>query len=185
LQPTKDRLKKTSPADYELMRRFYFRPPTVTFSKEMTLYAGDHTFRLINLPGHTPYQIAVFIPEEKVIFTADNIFNKVPIWMQQADPFHWLESLDKMAELGAEIFVPGHGEVCGPACIPEMRARIQNWIGAVEDILKKGMTLEEAQRNFTFREDYPWDPDIAAMAPIVQKANLTRLYEILKNRSCT
>jgi cyclase len=148
----------------------------------MTLYVGDHTFRLINFPGHTPYQTAVFIPEEKVIFTSDNIFYKVPAWLQQALPYEWIDSLEKMAELPAEVLIPGHGEICSPTYIPEMCSRIQEWIDAVAELIDKGMTLEEVQEKITFRDRYPWEPGREAMAPVVQKMNVTRLYEVLKNK---
>lgn len=180
VQQTKERFK-ASPADFALMKSFKFRPPTITFTEEMTLYVGNHTFRLINFPGHTPYQAAVFIPEEKVIFTSDNIFYKTPAWLQQAVPFAWIESLKKMAELDADVLVPGHGEVCDLTYIPEMCDRVQEWINAVYDLLDKGLTLEEAQAQITYCDWYPWEPGREAMAPMLQKMNVTRLYEVLKN----
>jgi glyoxylase-like metal-dependent hydrolase (beta-lactamase superfamily II) len=177
----KERYKKTSPADYVLMKRFKYRPPTITFTKEMTLYVGDHTFQIMHLPGHTPYQLAVFIPEEKVIFTSDNVLYEIPVYLQHAEPFEWIESLKKLAELDAEVIVPGHGEICTPAYIPEMCARVQEWIDAVDILVKKGMTLAEVENNFTFRDRYLQQPGREAMAPFVQKANITRLYAVLKD----
>jgi glyoxylase-like metal-dependent hydrolase (beta-lactamase superfamily II) len=182
VQQLKDRLKKTSPADYALLKNFKFRPPTITFNKEMTFYLGNHTFRLINLPGHTPYQVAVFIPEEKVIFTSDNIFYKVTTWLQQAVPYEWIDSLKKMAELDAEVLIPGHGEVCDLTYIPEMCERIQEWIDAVDDVVQRGLTLEEAQEKFTFHDRYSWQAGSETMTPFIHKMNLTHLYEVLKNR---
>ncbi len=181
VQQTKERYQQTSPADYKLMKSFKFRPPTITLTKELTVYAGNHTFRLINFPGHTPYQIAVFIPEEKVMFTSDNIFYKTPAFLQQSVPYEWIESLKKMVELDAEVLIPGHGEICDPSYIPEMCDRISEWIDAVNEFVKKGMTLEETQEKFTFCDRYPWEPGREARAPTVRKMNVTRLYEVLRN----
>jgi glyoxylase-like metal-dependent hydrolase (beta-lactamase superfamily II) len=177
----KERYKKTSPADYALMKNFKYRSPTITLTKEITLYVGDHTFQIMHLPGHTPYQLAVFIPEEKVIFTSDNVLYKIPVYLQHAEPFEWIESLNRLAELDAEFIVPGHGEICTPAYIPEMIARVREWIDAVDVLVKQGMTLAEVENNFTFRDRYLQQPGREAMAPFVQKANITRLYEVLKN----
>src|SRR5436309_3553674 len=49
-----------------------YRPsaPVITFKKEMTLHVGNHTFRMVHMPGHTPYQAAVIVEEEGVVFTA-------------------------------------------------------------------------------------------------------------------
>src|SRR5262247_752184 len=91
-----------------------YRPnaPVITFDKEMTLHVGHHTFRLVGMPGHTPYQAAVIVEEEGVIFTSDNIFCKVHTWLQEADPALWLKALDDLRGFRQETFVPGHGPVC-------------------------------------------------------------------------
>jgi len=178
----KERYKQSSPADYALLKDFYYRLPTITLIGDITVYLGDHTFKIMHLPGHTAYQLAVYVPEEKVIFTADNITYKVPVYLQHAEPFAWIESLKKLAQLDAEVIVPGHGEICTPAYIPEMIARVQEWIDAVEVFVKKGMTLEETEKNFTFRDRYPMQPGRDDRAPMLRKANITRLYEVLKNR---
>ena len=115
----KERYKQSSPADYALLKDFYYRLPTITLIGDITVYLGDHTFKIMHLPGHTAYQLAVYVPEEKVIFTADNITYKVPVYLQHAEPFAWIESLKKLAQLDAEVIVPGHGEICTPAYIPE------------------------------------------------------------------
>ena len=178
----KERYKQSSPADYALLKDFYYRLPAITLTGYITVYLGDHTFKIMHLPGHTAYQLAVYVPEEKVIFTADNITYKVPVYLQHAEPFAWIESLKKLAQLDAEVIVPGHGEICTPAYIPEMIARVQEWIDAVEVFVKKGMTLEETEKNFTFRDRYPMQPGRDDRAPMLRKANITRLYEVLKNR---
>jgi hypothetical protein len=86
-----------------------------------------------------------------------------------------------MAKLPAEVLIPGHGKICSPTYIPEMCDRIQEWIDAVNELICKGMTLEEVQKNFTFRDRYSLKPGREAMEPIVQKMNVTRLYEVLKD----
>jgi cyclase len=175
----KARLKQTSPDEFALMTRFKFRLPTITLTKEMTIYVGDHTFKLINLPGHTPYQVAVYIPEEKAIFTSDNIFYKVPPWFQQALPYEWLESLKKMETMEIDVVVPGHGEVCDPGYFPEMRACVQSWIDTINDTLKKGMTLEEAISQVTLLDRYQIDPE---MRKRLLSMNVGRLYQVLKQK---
>jgi cyclase len=47
-----------------------YRPnaPVITFRDEMTLHVGDHIFRLVSMPGHTPYQAAVIVEQEGVAY---------------------------------------------------------------------------------------------------------------------
>jgi hypothetical protein len=63
-----------------------------------------------------------------------------------------------------------------------MITRVQEWIDAVNVLIKKGMTLAEVEKNFTFRDRYAPQPGREATASIVVKANITRLYEVLKNK---
>ena len=58
----------------------------ITFDREMTLHVGNHTFRMIHMPGHTPYQAAVVVEEEGVVFTSDNVFCRVQTWIQEGSP---------------------------------------------------------------------------------------------------
>ncbi len=60
-----ERLAPGSPLDPE----FKYRPPDITLTDRLTIYLGKHTFRLMALPGHSPYQVSVFVPEERVVFT--------------------------------------------------------------------------------------------------------------------
>ncbi len=78
------------------------REPSITFSERLNLYLGDKTLNLINLPGHSPYQAAVYLPEDKVIFTGDNVVNRTPpLFHSAAHPEAWLKSLDAINGWGS------------------------------------------------------------------------------------
>lgn len=59
---------------------FSFPLPAITFSQALTLYVGGHTFRLLHMPGHTPFQSPVYVPEERVLFSSDNVVNGMPFF---------------------------------------------------------------------------------------------------------
>ena len=162
------------------MKGYRYRPPTITLSQRLTLYLGEHTFQLIHLPGHTPYQIAVYIPEERVVFTSDNVFHKVQAFLHQALPDEWLDSLKQLQELEADVLVPGHGSICDRSYLPEMSAFIQAWVDAVTAAVNQGMRLEEAQDKVSLLDRYPMQPGNEAMGEQVQRMNVARLYELLK-----
>jgi cyclase len=176
----KERIKETAPENLPLMKGFKFHPPTITLSQRLTLYVGDHTFRLIHVPGHTPFQVAVHIPEERVVFTSDNVFYKIPAWLFQAVPYEWVDSLARMQELEADVIVPGHGDVCDPSYLPEMSARIQAWIDAVAKAIDQGMSMEEAQDKISFLDRFPPEIRSDPMSQQLQRMNVARLYEVLK-----
>lgn len=180
VESLKDRVRQKSPDSLSLMDGFTCRPPGITLSQRMTLYLGSHTFELVHMPGHTPYQVAVSIPEERAVFTSDNIFCRVQAWLHQALPYEWLDSLRQLGEFEAGVLVPGHGSICDRTYIPEMSAFIQDWIDAVSAAITSGLTLEQAQKQISFLDRYPMEKGSEAMAKEVQKMNVARLYEVLK-----
>ena len=176
----KERLKQTDPESLPLVKRFSYRPPTITLSQRLTLYLGDHTFQLIHIPGHTPYQVAVFIPEERVVFTSDNIFYQRPPALREAVPYGWLDSLKLLQGLEADVLVPGHGEVCDPSYILEQAAIIQSWIDMVTTAIRQGMSLTEAQDKLPYIDRYSQQEKDTPMGQQRQRLNVARLYQVLK-----
>src|SRR5947199_235113 len=87
------RVATFGPEEPKLLEGYRPNAPVITFQNEMKLHVGNHTFRLVHMPGHTAYQAAVIVEEEGVVFTSDNIFCKVHTWLQEADPTRWLEAL--------------------------------------------------------------------------------------------
>lgn len=121
-------------------------PPTRLFEDELTVQLGDHTVQIIHMPGHTAPQTGVLLPEEGVLFTGDNIFHQVKTFVQEADPWQWIETLNRIDGLDVEVIVPGHGEPCDRSYLRDQIQVIENWIGAVEDFVRRGLTEEEALR---------------------------------------
>jgi cyclase len=121
-------------------------PPTRTFTDELTLRLGGHTFRCLHLPGHTAEQTAVLVPEEGVVFTGDNVFCRSKTFIQEADPWEWLASLRRIAELDVEVIVPGHGEPCDRGYLAEQAGILERWVDAVQRMVDRGLTADEAVR---------------------------------------
>jgi cyclase len=152
--------------------------PVITFKNGMKLHVGDHTFEMIHMPGHTMYQAAICIKEEGVVFTSDNIFHKVQTWLQEANPDLWLVALDSLRKLKEEVFVPGHGAVCGKEYLDEQSSFIEEWKAYVRGGIERGMTKDEAVARLTAMTDrYPMDVGQDGMSPMVMKRNVANLYD--------
>jgi len=163
---------------------YYKNPnkPAVTFRGDLTIRLGRHTFKLISTPGHTKGQIAVYIPEEKVVFTGDTIFNNCQTWMHEADPDEWLKSLKFLESLDVAFIVPGHGPVCTKQYISVQSAFIREWLTAVALGISKGWSKEECIRRISFLGRFPVDIGQEFMGPKVQEMNVTALYDHLTEK---
>ncbi len=174
-------LKQTDPPSLSLVQNYSFRPPTITLTDKMTLYLGKHTFQLANFPGHTPFQVPVYVPEEKILFSSDNVTNNVlPYISANALPLAWIESLVKMQNFDAKVLVPGHGNLCDKSYIPQMIALMKLWLKAVADAIEKGMSLEEAQDTIDLRDKYQGSGRSPERMAQTQKMNVKKIYEMLK-----
>ncbi|MFW6125580.1 MAG: MBL fold metallo-hydrolase [Chloroflexota bacterium] len=179
LETLMERLKVMDPDGLSLMEGYRVKKPSITFSDRLTLYLGDHTFEAMHLPGHTPSETAVYVAEERVVFTGDNVFYKCQTFLHQGLPDKWLESLDKIGELDVDTIVPGHGQVCDKGYLKEQAAFINDWVEAVKQAIAQGLTREEAKERISFLDRYPMDTGLEAMGPEVQKMNVERLYDLL------
>jgi cyclase len=178
LEQFKGMLQMSAPGA-TLEKDYCFKPPTITFSQNLTLNLGQQTIDLLNLPGHTPWETAVYLPAEKVVFTGDNVVRGSMPYLHQAAPYAWLDSLKKIGQLDVDYIVPGHGGVCGKSYLVEMSAGVAAWIEVVKDALKKGWSLEESQARINMLDQYAGDKQRMVF---VQKINIDNLYKVLSNK---
>ena len=87
--------------------------PTEYFEEDYHLNIGGVQFEIIHTGGHTPGSSVVWLPEAKVLFTGDMVYgHRYPI-LSPANIPDLVDALRKLPNLGAEIIVPGHGNLCG------------------------------------------------------------------------
>ncbi len=175
----KEQLNRLEPGGLPLDDDFHYRLPEITLSERLTLYVGNHTLRLIHMPGHTPYNLAVHVPEERAVFTSDNVNLGMPIFFN-AVPDKWLDSLKRLDQLDVDIVVPGHGEVCGKEAFSQMSENIKDWVNAVSAAIDRGLGVEETIEAILADERFGDLPREGPEADFLS-INIRRLYEILKN----
>jgi glyoxylase-like metal-dependent hydrolase (beta-lactamase superfamily II) len=74
------------------------------------LVVGGVTLRMLPAgPAHTPEDLLVWLPAEKVLFAGDLAFRGRIPFVGQADSRRWIGALDQILGLGAGVVVPGHG----------------------------------------------------------------------------
>ena len=62
-------------------------------------------------PSHTPEDIAIYLPSEKVLFAGDLVFRSRIPYVGQADSRHWILALDQLLAFDTQVIVPGHGAI--------------------------------------------------------------------------
>jgi cyclase len=106
--------------------------PDLTFSDQVTIWVDDLRceVRYVGMPAHTTDDAIVWIPERKVVFTGDLVFNGGTPFVMAGSVAGSLRVLDELKTLGAEVIVPGHGDVCGPEVID----RVADYLRFIQEV---------------------------------------------------
>lgn len=76
--------------------------------KELTVGGVRFQLKLVG-PSHTPEDLVIYLPSEKVLFAGDLVFRSRIPYVGKADSRHWITALDTLLAFDAHIIVPGHG----------------------------------------------------------------------------
>ncbi|WP_406182742.1 MBL fold metallo-hydrolase [Streptomyces sp. NBC_01006] len=108
--------------------------PGHSVSGEWTLELGGVQVLLANVgPGHTPHDLAVFVPgERETVFCGDLVEESgEPQAGSDAVPAQWPAALDRLLSLGGDdaLYVPGHGAVVSAGFVREQRDTLARRFG--------------------------------------------------------
>ncbi|CCW13508.1 MBL fold metallo-hydrolase [Rhodococcus aetherivorans] len=99
------------------------RLPDHTFDTVLRLDVGQRPVQLERLgPCHTAGDLIAHVSDAGIVFAGDLLFiGSTPIlWHGPLE--NWLAAIDRLLALDADLYVPGHGPLCGPTEIRELRA---------------------------------------------------------------
>jgi glyoxylase-like metal-dependent hydrolase (beta-lactamase superfamily II) len=79
----------------------------------MVVRAGDVELVAVHTPGHTGDHVALWLAEERALFTGDAVVGRGTTFIDppDGDLAQYLRSLHRMLELGPRTIYPGHGPV--------------------------------------------------------------------------
>jgi cyclase len=167
-------------------REVYFEDPNrakITFTGDVTLHVGNHTFNLLHTPGHTPGQIAVHVPQERVVFTGDTVFSEVQTWVMASDVDQWIEALNTISRLDVDHVIPGHGPVTDLRYLQTQKAVLLEWKSMVATAVASGWSREETIERCHMRDRYPVDIGQEYMLDYIQKHNAGILWDKLSTNA--
>lgn len=130
-----------------------FIKPEMVFDSSITIYPGGmeiHISRWGN--GHTIGDAMVWLPQEKILITGDNIVAPVPYSLgnyvkEQTD------ILNRILQLDLSVIIPGHGNVLYDKKYVNQLIELFNSAEIkVNECYKKGMTVDECIKSVNFDE---------------------------------
>jgi alkyl sulfatase BDS1-like metallo-beta-lactamase superfamily hydrolase len=144
-----------------------YLPPTRTFSGDrLSLTIAGVRLALLHTPGETSENVAVWLPDERVLMPGDDFYcafpNLYPIrGVGMRPPDVWIASLDEMLDMGAEDLVPGHMRPIIGA--ENVRAALKGYRDGIESILDQTIEgIKKGERPDELVQQVKLPPDLAA-----------------------
>ena len=137
--------KTFGPEVAEMLEGVTLVQPDRTYEGSTELDLGGRTVELRDVGGaHTAGDQIVFVPDAGVLFAGDLVENRffAIVFGDEARGPAWIETLDRLAAVGARVVVPGHGEVGGPELIAALRAYLVDVRDAVAERMRRGEDVD-------------------------------------------
>jgi glyoxylase-like metal-dependent hydrolase (beta-lactamase superfamily II) len=153
-------------------------PPTVTVNDRMTLHRGGREIQIRFLGrAHTGGDLAVYFPDDKVVFTGDMALNG-PSYLGDGFVDEWPQTLENLKALDFDILVPGHGNaVTDLNRIDLVQAYYRDLWQKTAAKHRDGVTVTEASRTI----DLTGHTEIPIRQVGVAPLTVQRIYDRLDN----
>lgn len=118
---------------------------------------GNLAIVLETFPGHSGTDVIVRVPEQKVVYAGDLIFNgSYPACFdEKASISGWRATLKTFASWDKDtLFVPGHGQLCGQEGVQRLRDVFDDISEQAEKLYKSGVPAEEAADRYVIPEKF-------------------------------
>ncbi len=110
--------------------------PNRFVTQDTVLDLGGLEVRALLTPGHTPANLTVYVPGERVVYSGDCLVNGYLPNLKsggEAEWRQWLDSIARIEALAPEAVVPGHGPVARGAQVGEL---IEHVRGVLREALR-------------------------------------------------
>jgi cyclase len=156
------------------------RLPTMTFRDRLNVHLGGKEIQILFFGrAHTQGDSVVFVPQDRIAYLSEVFFSEEFPNMAQGYGVSWLQVLDRVAALGADIFVPGHGPI--PEDPKETRAGLQRMRqilvdarDAIQKEISRGATEDQTVAAVSLQQ-YEKLPNYSAQREVVVR----RMYKEL------
>ncbi len=130
-------------------------PATVTVAQETRterLIDGVKIVLWAPKGSHTPGDLLVYLPDDKVLIAGDVLVNETVPNFQDAAVKTWINTLDAIQKMDAKSIVPGHGPMMTQRDVAAMRKRMVTLYAGVEAGYKKGLSDAEIRKTLDLSE---------------------------------
>lgn len=157
--PARLALELQTPAGRTLWEGRGVAAPEITFEDELVLQLGEgRETRLIWMgTGHTVGDTVVYLPQQRVLFTADLLFAYLHPTARDGDTRNWQRILARMNNWDIDWIVPGHGPILeGKSYLQTQSTYFDTMRERVRALMQQGLPVEDVTSRIDFGEYRDW-----------------------------
>ena len=157
------------------------RLPNATFRDRMTFYLGGKEIQVLYFgAAHTKGDSILFVPQDRIVYMSEVFFNDEFPNMAGGYGVSWIQVLDGVRALDADVFVPGHGSIPDDpkqtrAALDRLRQLLVDVRDRIQAEIARGATEDQTVATVTLQQ-YEKMPQFAG----TRDAVVRRIYKELK-----
>jgi len=128
-------------------------------------------------PAHTPGDVIVHLPRQRIVFTGDVLFRRCTPIGWEGTYANWIAALDRIVALEPSVIVPGHGPLCGVEGPKEMKAYLEYVRAESRRFFEQGVSELEASKRIDLGPYAGWTE------PARLVFNVARAYRELRGEA--
>lgn len=127
-------------------------PPHVTFDHELRLNLGGQVIEMFHYGhAHTPGDIAVYLPKEKILFGGDLLWFGLFPNVREANIPNQIRVVNRLLEFPVKYYIPGHGHIStDPSEVVKMREFLEDLYESIHTMAADKRDLDGIKALETF-----------------------------------
>src|SRR6266540_1706037 len=148
-----------TPAGQQLWQGRSLAAPEITFGDKLVLHLGEaRDVHLMYMgKGHTIGDAVTYMPDQRVLFTADLLFVELHPTVRDGDSANWQRILARLMGMDVDWIVPGHGPmVQGKEQLQVLSDYFDTVRARVRALMQQGKTLDQIRTEIDLSEYSGW-----------------------------
>ena len=157
----------------------------ITVISDLALNLGEKTLKIYHVGGHSPDSIVVYIENDQILITGDNVTNGLHPYKGDACFADWIKALERLKTLKVKTVIPGHGIIGTADTIDRLSDYFQKMWQCARDLVAENRSEDEVieaihSKMFTY---FDVDPEMIESAKMIFNMGTRRLLKEIAGTS--
>ena len=173
-------MARTVGGDLSVFDGVQLRLPNIGFEDSWSVDLGGIIVEMYWFgPGMSPNDSVVYLPAEKIAWTANLVFGKGTIpWARSGDISIYQTTLDNFADtIKPTIIVPGHGDIVSGDLLNSYRQYLAEVVAQASTAAADGRTVDDLVNNAEINKEYEITASLKQLMTGFHRWNLKAAYK--------